>query len=149
MNKIEKKLRKIKGLYNLLNEQIKQKAIADVKKECGFRSANYPEFAFDYSMVFSSIELKVFKNKVSDYYDFGMFFGDAFGLNYYELMDVMFSCGEDFVGVNMVRFNEYIEQLTKFVRKALKGGIDSMNYGVQIEYVKVTNYLDFEEKTNV
>ena len=63
MNKIEKKLRKIKGLYNLLNEQLKQNAIADVKKECGFRSANYPEFAFDYSMRFSSIELKVFKNK--------------------------------------------------------------------------------------
>lgn len=146
MNKIEKKLRKIKGLYSLLNNQLKQNAVADVKKELGFRSANYPEFAFDYSMRFSSIELRVFKNKVSDYYDIGMVYGDAFGLNYYELMDVMFSCDKDFVGVNMVRLNEYIEQLTKFVRKALKEGIDSMDYGVQTESVKVTNYLDFEEK---
>lgn len=146
MNKIEKKLRKIKGLYSLLNNQLKQNAVADVKKELGFRSANYPEFVFDYSMRFSSIELRVFKNKVSDYYDIGMVYGDAFGLNYYELMDVMFSCDKDFVGVNMVRLNEYIEQLTKFVRKALKEGIDSMDYGVQTEFVKVTNYLDFEEK---
>lgn len=146
MNKIEKKLRKIKGLYSLLNNQLKQNAVADVKKELGFRSANYPEFAFDYSMRFSSVELRVFKNKVSDYYDIGMVYGDAFGLNYYELMDVMFSCDKDFVGVNMVRLNEYIEQLTKFVRKALKEGIDSMDYGVQTESVKVTNYLDFEEK---
>lgn len=146
MNKIEKKLRKIKGLYSLLNNQLKQNAVADVKKELGFRSANYPEFAFDYSMRFSSIELRVFKNKVSDYYDIGMVYGDAFGLNYYELMDVMFSCDKDFVGVNMVRLNEYIKQLTKFVRKALKEGIDSMDYGVQTESVKVTNYLDFEEK---
>lgn len=146
MNKIKKKLRKIKGLYSLLNNQLKQNAVADVKKELGFRSANYPEFAFDYSMRFSSIELRVFKNKVSDYYDIGMVYGDAFGLNYYELMDVMFSCDKDFVGVNMVRLNEYIEQLTKFVRKALKEGIDSMDYGVQTESVKVTNYLDFEEK---
>ncbi len=146
MNKIEKKLRKIKGLYNLLNEQIKQNAIADVKKECGFRSATYPEFAFDYSMVFSSIELKVFKNKVSDYYGFGMVFGDAIGLNYYDLMDVMFSCGEGFIGVNKKRLNDHIEQLTKFVRSALRVGVDSMSYGVQTEYVKVTNYLDFEER---
>lgn len=146
MNKIEKKLRKIKGLYSLLNNQLKQNAVADVKKELGFRSANYPEFAFDYSMRFSSIELRVFKNKVSDYYDIGMVYGDAFGLNYYELMDVMFSCDKDFVGVNLVRLNEYIEQLTKFVRKALKEGIDSMDYGVQTKSVKVTNYLDFEEK---
>lgn len=146
MNKIEKKLLKIKGLYNLLNEQLKQNAIAEVKKECGLRSANYPEFAFDYSMRFSSIELKVFKNKVSDYYGFGMVFGDAFGLNYYELMDVMFSCDEGFIGVNKKRLNDHIEQLTKFVRSALRVGVDSMSYGVQTEYVKVTNYLDFEER---
>lgn len=146
MNKIEKKLRKIKGLYNLLNEQTKQNAIKDVKQSKGYKTRTYPEFSFDYSMRYASLELKVFKNEVSDYYSLGTVFGNGFGLNYYELMDVMFYCGEDFVGVDKKRLNEYIQQLTKFVRKALKNGVDSMSYGVQSESVKVTNYLDFEER---
>lgn len=146
MNKIEKKLRKIKGLYELLNKQIKQNAIDSVKQESAYRTRNYPEFVFDYNTKFSSFELKVFKNEVTFYYAYGLIFGNGFGLNYYDLIDVMLSCDKDFVGVNMVRFNEHIEQLTKFVRNAIRNGVDSMNYGVQIEYVKVSNYLDFKEK---
>ena len=139
MNKIEKKLRKIKGLYSLLNEQTKQNAIKDVKQSKGYKTRAYPEFFFDYSMRYACLELKVFKNEVSDYYSLGTVFGNGFGLNYYELMDVMFYCDEDFVGVDKKQLNEYIQQLTKFVRKALKDGVDSMSYGVQTESVKVMN----------
>lgn len=148
MNKNEKKLRKIKGMYNLLNTQIKADAIAHVKNEHNkWRYRTYPDFKFEYDPEFACFELKVFKNQVNFYYSQGLVFGNASGLDYYPLLDVFY--GSDHVGftrLNPKYFNEYIEYLTKFVRKALTDGIESMKFGTQTEKVEVTNYLDFEAK---
>lgn len=144
MYKIEKKLRKIKGLYEQLSISNKQKAIEKAKNDIYWHKL-YVEFDFEYSIKHSSFALNVYNITVRFGSDKRLEFRTASGLDYYNLMDVMFY-GESFEDADMKRLNEYIEYLTKFVRKALKDGMESMAYSIQTEHVKVSNYLDFEEK---
>lgn len=147
MNKIERKLRKIKGLYGLLNNEIRSSAVNYVNVENSLRCKSYPEFVFEYDPDFACFDLKVFKNQVVFYYTKGLIFGNASGLDFYTLLDVFYGSDKaGFTGLNSKYFNECVEYLTKFVRKALKDGLDSMEFGMQTEQVKVTDYLDFKEK---
>lgn len=145
MYKIEKKLRKIKGLYKQLSIKNGKEAIEKAKNDNMHWDKLYVEFDFEYSIKYSSIALNVYKSTVRYGYDKRLEFRIASGLDYYNLMDVMFY-GENFEDADMKRLNEYVEYLTKFVRKALKDGMESMAYSIQTEHVKVSNYLDFEEK---
>lgn len=107
MYKIEKKLRKIKGLYKQLSIKNEKEAIDKAKNDDMHWYKLYVEFDFEYSIEYSSFALNVYKSTVQYGYDKRLEFRTASGLDYYNLMDVMFS-GDHFEGVNTKRLNEYI-----------------------------------------
>jgi len=150
MNKYEKKLRKIKGLYSLLNKQNEQIAIKQVKEADVWCCRTYTEFCFEFDSEYACFELNVFKHSVkySDYS--GLEYRTPTGLDYYKIMDIFYGTDcKNFKNIKISYLNDYVGQLTKFVRNALKHGMDSMSYRTQTEYVKVANYLDFEEKESL
>lgn len=144
MNKYEKKLRKIKGLYEMLNEKSRKDA------EQQARSVTYDKnctiFHFDYNPDYASIELWYWKYVVNYWFlDKRFHYGNASGVNDAHILELFW--GSEYKGfVGCPRFHDNLQSAIKFVRNALKNGIDSMNYGTYTETVRLTNYLDFEEK---
>lgn len=64
MNKIEKKLRKIKGLYNLLSLKNQNDAIERAKNDSMYWKKVYVDFDFEYNIKFSTFSLNVYKSTV-------------------------------------------------------------------------------------
>lgn len=156
MNKIEKKLRKLKGLYELLSKQEKNLALKKLQEDqldprhISYLGKRYIQFEFEVYSSSSTISLRYYKCRVTESiwprgsFDFG-FDTLVEGLACGELLDYWYE-GENFSGTTLKRVDEEMASCVGFVRKALKDGLDSMEYGHYTKTVKVTDYLDFEEK---
>lgn len=159
MNKIEKKLMKLKGLYELLSKQEKDLALKKLQedqsdpKHLKYWGKGYIQFEFEVHSSLSTVSLKYYKHRVKecmwlkDSFDFGLD-NLVTDLSYGELLDYWYA-GENFSGTTLKRIDEELASCVGFVRKALKDGLDSMKYGYYTKTVKVTDYLDFEEKDKI
>jgi len=156
MNKIEKKLMKLKGLYELLSKQEKNLALKKLQadmldsKHLKYLGEGYIQFEFEARSDLSMVSLRYYKYRVKecgwlkDSFNFGLD-NLVTDLSYGELLDYWYE-GENFRGTTLKRIDQELASCVGFVRKALKDGLDSMDYGYYTKTVKVTDYLDFEEK---
>lgn len=148
MNKHEKKLRKIKGLYEMLNNKNQLAAERKAKEGKCWNTSSYVVFDFIYKPDNAWVELNWYRYQVSYHLWSNKFnYGHTGNIDNGNLLDIFWGGGyKGFDGCP--RFYDNIQSTIKFVRNALKNGIDSMNYGTYTETVRLTNYLDFEEKEN-